>query len=155
MGLSSFLTKLLVGDPEERKFRKEVKAEAKQAEREAFREQYKIVSVEKAAERGKAKAIKEAEQKGSSGGFLNTLGKIGASMNAASKGLVADIEINPSGSNESFQTVDPFQTPTQQFSRQTQHTQKVFPGNKIKRKPQNNQPEFNALDPFDLSDIEI
>jgi hypothetical protein len=153
MGLSNFIMKLFNGDPEERRIRKEVNAEAKIVEQKAFQDQYRISRLEKAEEKGKAKAVKAAYQGGSGGGLLNTLGKIGANMNAASKGLVANIEINPSGSKETFQTVDPFEST--QFGTERQIHRNVYPGNKTKRKQerQSNEPEFNVIDPFDISDL--
>jgi hypothetical protein len=115
MGLSSWLTKLIAGDPEERKIRRELKAEAKKAKQEAFKNQYRISLLEEAGKRGKAKAIALAQHKGQSGGgILNTLGRIGENMNAASKGLVDGIGIDPSGGSSGkkglpFIIKDPFE----------------------------------------------
>lgn len=98
MGLSGWLLKQIAGDPEERKIRRELKAEAKKAEQEAFKSQYRVSLLEEADKRGKAKAIALAQHKGQGGGgILNTLGRIGKNMNAASKGLVDGINIDPSG----------------------------------------------------------
>lgn len=105
MGLTGWLKKKLIGDsdPEEKAFRKEVNAEAKEAEKQAFREQYKISAVEEATKRGKEKAVEKAQKKNQSGsGILNTLAKIGEYSNAASKSLVKGIEINPNGANDTF-----------------------------------------------------
>jgi len=104
MGLTSWFLKQVKGDPEEAKFRKEMKAK----ENEAFQEQYRISALEAARERGKAKAERLAKKGSQGSGILNTLGNIGDKMNKASAGLVAGIEINPDGANQNFSVKDPF-----------------------------------------------
>ena len=52
MGLSSWLKKTLIGNPEDNKFKKAIDAEAKLEEKKAFEEQYKISRMEAAVERG-------------------------------------------------------------------------------------------------------
>jgi hypothetical protein len=98
MGLTKFIEKLIAGDPEERKFRKEINAEAKQKENEVFHNNYRTEKMRVAEEKGKAKARRIAENNAKgNGGFLDSLAKIGDGMNKASKGLVEGIDIDPSG----------------------------------------------------------
>lgn len=114
MGLTSWILRQIQGDPEERKFRKEAKAEAKAIENQAFHDSYKEELLLAAAERGRAKAKRIATKGNSGSGLLNTLGNIGENMNRASKGLVAGIEINPdgAGANNPFNVKDPLGIPS-------------------------------------------
>jgi hypothetical protein len=110
MGLTGWIKRRLECDPEERKFRKEARAEAKVIEDVAFHESYKEELLLAAAERGREKAKRITQKKkGSGGGLLNTLGNIGENMNKASKSLVAGIEINPDGNSgqNPFNVQDP------------------------------------------------
>jgi len=108
MGLTGWIKQKLEGDPVERKFRKEAKAEAKKIETEAFHEAYKEALAVAAVEKARTKAKAMATKGGSGSGILNTLGNIGEKMNKASAGLVAGIEINPDGANQNFNVKDPF-----------------------------------------------
>ena len=132
MGLTSWIKKQLEGDPEEKAFRKEMKAK----EKEAFREQYRISAIEAAKERGRAKAQLIAKKGSQGSGFLNTLGNIGEKMNKASEGLVRGIEINPDGANETFNVNDPF-TPTS-------YNEDQYPRRKRKGS------SLQTVDPFDI-----
>jgi hypothetical protein len=118
MGLTSWIKRQIEGDPVERKFRKEAKAEAKAIEDQAFHDAYRKELLLVAAERGREKAKRIAQKKGSGSGLLNTLGNIGENMNRASKGLVAGIEINPdgAGANNPFNVNDPLGMPSSEES---------------------------------------
>jgi hypothetical protein len=140
MGFTSWLKQKIEGDPVERKFRKEAKAEAKAIETQAFHDAYKEELLIAAAERGREKAKRIAQKKGSGSGLLNTLGNLGENMNRASKGLVAGIEINPdgAGTNNPFNVSDPLGMPSNDEPRR--HKRK---GNSL-----------DIVDPFDTSDFQ-
>jgi hypothetical protein len=138
LGLSSWIKQKIEGDPAENKLRKEVKAEAKKVEQEAFHEHYKAAALVAAEERGKAKAIAHATKKSSGGGLLNTLGNIGENMNKASKGLVSGIEINPDGNSGSnpFNVQDPLREPFGSYTNRSNHKPK--------------RDSLHTVDPFDI-----
>ena len=99
MGLLKSLDKLINGDSEKRKIRREVEAETKVEALNAYREQYKASLIDVEKKKAATSAKRHAQ---GNGGLLDSLGKIGEGMNAASKGLVEGIEINPNGADEVF-----------------------------------------------------
>jgi hypothetical protein len=92
----------LIGDSEDRAFKKQVDAEAKIEEKKAWRTQYQISRLKAAKEKGKKRAVKSVKKNTEGGGILDTLGKLGEYGNAATKGIVGNLDINPDGLDETF-----------------------------------------------------
>jgi hypothetical protein len=120
MGFGDWLERKLIGDPTERKLRREVDAETKTEYEQAYREQYKISRIEEAKKRGKARAEKAART-GQGGGVIDVLGKLGAISDSMSKGIVKDVEFNPAGANTDLEF-----TPEEERQRKRRHKKQKY-----------------------------